>query len=260
MSLLYLVKSRLSDGQRQRLRRLRHLLLLPIRNFRSHRIVRRLGLLPDGRRWRSEIPLSLHYSIQDGSIGYRYRDVPMVKHPVEVALYMRLVWEIKPSTILEIGSNAGGTALWLSDLLRMFGIDGRVVSIDIKRPNDPPKAANLTFVNGDANDLGHILTPALLSTFQRPFLVIEDSSHQYAHTLAVLRFFEPLMQKGEYIVIEDANVTEMGDDARFNGGPARAITEFLQSSSDRFAIDPLYCDHFGYNVTGNPNGYLRCVR
>jgi hypothetical protein len=75
MTLFNLVKSRLSDEQRQSFRRLRHLLLLPIRRFRSYVVERRLGSLPDGRRWRSEVPFGLHYSLQDGSINYRYRDV-----------------------------------------------------------------------------------------------------------------------------------------------------------------------------------------
>src|SRR5262249_34994333 len=66
-----------------------------------------------------------------------YRDVPMLKHPVEVALYMRLIWETKPRTIFEIGSSAGGAAVWMSDLLKTFGIDGQIISIDLKPPAPP---------------------------------------------------------------------------------------------------------------------------
>jgi cephalosporin hydroxylase len=87
--------------------------------------------------------------------------------------------------------------------------------------------------------------------------VIEDASHEYRHTLAVLRFFDPMMQSGEYLVVEDANVTDMGDEARFDGGPGRAIAEFLADSGHRYEIDRDYCDRFGHNFTGNPNGYLR---
>jgi cephalosporin hydroxylase len=28
----------------------------------------------------------------------------------------------------------------------------------------------------------------------------------------------------------------------------------------RFEIDADYCDRYGHNVTGNTNGYLRCIR
>ena len=52
----------------------------------------------------------------------------------------------------------------------------------------------------------------------------------------------------------------MGDEARFDGGPERAIEEFLAGSGGRYVIEERYCDRFGHNVTGNPNGYLRRVK
>jgi cephalosporin hydroxylase len=76
-------------------------------------------------------------------------------------------------------------------------------------------------------------------------------------TLAVQRFFDPLLQSGDYIVIEDANMTEIGTDAGHDGGPARAISEFLGTRGSDYVIDDRYCDLYGFNVTENPNGYLR---
>jgi cephalosporin hydroxylase len=61
----------------------------------------------------------------------------------------------------------------------------------------------------------------------RPWIVIEDSSHHYRDTLAVLRFFDPYMRSAEYIVVEDGNVSDMGNDGNREGGPCRAISEFL---------------------------------
>lgn len=204
------------------------------------------------------MPLHLHVSLIHGLVGYRYRGIPMEKHPVEMALYTRLLWEAKPRTIIEIGTKAAGTATWLSDQLKTFGIDGRIISVDLYPPRPPEgMPTNVLLLRGDANDLALTLTPALLSTLPRPWIVIEDASHKYSATLAVLRFFAPLLQMGEYLVVEDANVTEMGLDARFDGGPARAIAEFLEEFGNEFEIDARYCDQYGRNVTGNPNGYLR---
>jgi cephalosporin hydroxylase len=145
----------------------------------------------------------------------------------------------------------------MGDILNLFGIKGRVISIDLRPPAPPYAPSNVAFLRGDANDIGVTLTPTLLQTLPHPWLVIEDSSHQYQATLAILRFFDSLLQRGEYIVIEDAGVTEMGDDARFDGGPARAIVEFMLGRRRDYEIDADYCDYFGSNVTGNPNGYLR---
>ena len=237
---------------------LKYMVKLPYRAFRRAGIERRLPPLPDGRGWRSLIPPRLHVAFTQGLVGYRYRDIPMEKHPVEMALYTRLLWEAKPRTIIEIGSKAGGTAIWFSDQLRIFGIDGQVVSIDLYPPPSPPGLPEtVSLLHGDANDLARTLTPDFLARLPRPWLVIEDASHKYNATFAVLRFFDPLLEFGEYIVVEDGTVTEMGLDARFDGGPLRAIADFLSERGKDYEIDTRYCDQYGRNVTGNPNGYLR---
>jgi len=181
----------------------------------------------------------------------------MQKHPVDIALYMRLIWELKPRTVIEIGSGAGGSAAWIGDTLKAFGVDAQVISIDLTPPKPIYQPSNVTFMKGDQNDLSATLTPTLIARLPGPWLVIEDASHHYEPTLAVLRFFDPLLSSSEYIVIEDANMTEMGTDAHYAGGPARAICEFLAERRDDYEIDERYCDQYGLNVTENPNGYLR---
>jgi cephalosporin hydroxylase len=239
------------------LEKLKFILKWPYRALRRAGIDRRFSPLPNGRGWRSAIPMGLHVSFYRGVIDYQYRGVPMQKHPLEMALYPRLLWELKPRTIIEIGSFSGGSAVWFGDLLKIFGIDGRVVSVDVKTPSPLLLPEAVRFLEGDANNLAPTLTPELLATLPRPWLVIEDASHEYAATLAVLRFFDPLLQRGEYIVVEDGNVSEMGVDTIFEGGPARAIAAFLNERSADYEIDLRYCDQYGPNVTGNPNGYLR---
>jgi cephalosporin hydroxylase len=72
-----------------------------------------------------------------------------------------------------------------------------------------------------------------------------------------MRFFDPLLQPGEYLVIEDADILLTGQDREREGGPARAVAEFLRDRGDAYEIDARYCDQYGRNVTGNLNGYLR---
>jgi cephalosporin hydroxylase len=218
---------------------------------------RNLPQLPDGRAWRTDLSNKLLWSVQRGTLDYAYRDVPMLKHPVEVALYMRLIWETKPRTIFEIGSSAGGAAVWMSDLLKTFGIDGQIISMDLKPPAPAYHPANVKFLRGDAHNIAPTLPPELLVQGQRPWLVIEDAEHHYRSTLAVMRFFDPLLQPGEYLVIEDADILLTGQDREREGGPARAVAEFLRDRGDAYEIDARYCDQYGRNVTGNLNGYLR---
>jgi cephalosporin hydroxylase len=251
------VKSRLAPEHIERVRRVmrgvRSIYMAPWRVYWRSQI-KDYAALPDGRHWRTAVPSALHFSLQDGTINYRYRDIPMLKHPVEIALYMRLIWETRPGTIIEIGSQSGGAAVWMADMVNLFGIDGRVVSIDLRTPTPKYMPSNVRFLQGDANDIGATLTADLLASFPRPWLVIEDSAHTFVATLAVLEFFANRLNSGEYIVIEDSNASEMG--AADDGGPAKSIAAFL-SRRDDFEIDARYCDQYGLNVTGNPNGYLR---
>jgi cephalosporin hydroxylase len=249
------IKKRLTFEQRRRIIRT----WVALRStFEPGRIrARNLPKLPNGRKWRTALSNALLWTFQGGTLQYQYRDVPMLKQPFEVALYMRLIWETKPGTIIEIGSSSGGAAVWMSDLLKTFGIDGRVVSIDLQPPAPAYHPANVTFLRGDAHDIAATLPAELLSQFKRPWLVIEDAEHHYHSTLAVMQFFDPLLRSGEYLVIEDADILFTGQDRERDGGPARTIAEFLRHRGDSYEIDARYCDQYGYNVTGNPNGYLR---
>jgi len=253
------IKSQFSPEGRKAVRRtidgIKWIYKGPARKWRASQLDARIGKAA-GRGWRSDIPFDLHYSIQRGLIEYTYRGIPMLKHPVEIAHYMRLIWECKPRTIIEIGSHAGGSAVWLSDIMQTYGIDGQVISCDIRPPSPPVSKTNVKFLYGDVAALDQSLQLEQLAELKRPWLVIEDASHRYADTLAALRFFGPKLHSGEYLIVEDGNVLEMGDDAQFEGGPARAIAEFLDECSGTFRIDERTCDWYGRNVSGNPNGYL----
>ena len=88
-------------------------------------------------------------------------------------------------------------------------------------------------------------------------LVIEDADHCYETTIKVLKFFHPYLNKGEYIVIEDGIIYDLGIAQKYNGGPRRALQEFLSEYNHEYEIDSKYCDFFGHNFTWCTNGFLR---
>lgn|SRR5262249_40615091 len=213
---------------------------------------------PDGRKWGSGLPLLAAQSIQVGTLQYSYRGIPMLKNPFDVALYNLLFWQVKPRTVIEIGSFRGGSALWFADMMRNFDAAGKVISIDIQPPTASYQRDDVSFLEGDANSLAVVLTPERLAGIERPLLVVEDADHSPTTSLAVLEFFAPVLLPGEYIVLEDALVSDLGMAHRFNGGPGLAISRFLAAHPE-FQIDTSLCDKYGHNFTGNPNGYLRRV-
>ena len=118
----------------------------------------------------------------------------------------------------------------------------------------------VTFQTADVHQIADAMPPTWVASLPRPLFVIEDSAHTYEATLHVMRHFADLLQHGEYLAVEDSIVTPLGIDYdyTFNGGPARAIQQFLEERAD-FIVDTALCDYFGFNVTYNVNGYLRKV-
>ncbi|HEX9983152.1 MAG TPA: CmcI family methyltransferase [Thermoanaerobaculia bacterium] len=202
----------------------------------------------------TDIPYELLMKIQQGTMAYRYRGIPTLKNPFDLALYPLLLERLQPGTLIEVGTNAGGSALWFAD--QRPGM--RVLSIDLEPPAGVAHPS-VEFLRGDAHRLGDVLTPELMESLARPLLVIEDSSHLAATTTAVLDFFDRWLRPGEYIVVEDGILTAMRAGDAYGGGPLRAIHDFLARAGGRYEIDRSLCDYFGHNVTWNVDGYLRRI-
>ena len=160
----------------------------------------------------SDIPYELLMKIQHGTMNTRYRGLPMLKNPFDLALYTMLLERVQPATLIEIGTNAGGSALWFAD--QRSGM--RVLSIDLEPP--------------------------------------ESVSHSSVRFL-----FDGWLHPGEYIVVEDGILTAMRAAEAYDGGPLRAIHEFLARSGGRYEIDGTLCHYYGRNVTWNVDGYLRRI-
>lgn len=192
---------------------------------------------------------------QAGVMQYRYRGLRCLRSPVDMAIQTRAIWDLQPATLIEIGSHSGGGALWLADTARAYGLKAHVFSVDLAPPQivDP----DVTFLQGDVLALDAVFAEHGLGMCPRPWFVIEDSAHTYEGCLAALNFLSGQMQTGDLLVMEDGVLDELGLSERYQGGPNRAIAEFLTARPETFEIDTALCDMFGRNATYAPNGYLR---
>jgi cephalosporin hydroxylase len=208
-------------------------------------------------RWSSDLPPSLLSTVQGGVFKTQYRGRAFLKSPFDVVLYLQLLQQLRPRTVVEIGAYQGGSLLWFADTLGALGMQPRLFSVDLQPPQlDDPR---ITVLTGDASALANTLDPQLVASFERPLLVIDDSAHLYETTLAVLAFFHPILKPGDYIVIEDGVVDQFHEEQyrRYENGPNRAVASFLERHGDEYAVDRDLCDFYGTNVTYSPNGWLR---
>ena len=193
--------------------------------------------------------------IYDGHFHVTYKGVPAIKCPVDYVLYQMIIWELQPDLIIEIGTNKGGSALYLADLLELNG-KGELHTIDLPENIEDPSLYSHPRISVYKNGFINYDTNGLFK--YSSILVIEDGSHRYEDTLAALNKFAPFVSKGSYFIAEDGIVNELGRRKEFNGGPQKAIKGFLKNNSN-FITDRKWCDFFGPNTTFNVDGYLKRI-
>jgi cephalosporin hydroxylase len=190
--------------------------------------------------------------IDKGHHHTTYKGVKCIKSPFDYVIYQMIIGEVKPDLVIEIGSYQGGSALYLADLLELYG-NGELHTIDIEDKIDNRVRGHKRikiFSDGWENyDL------SLVKHF-KSVLVIEDSSHIYEDTLKVMRKFSPIVSPHSYLIVEDGIIDELGVSKEYGGGPVKAIKEFLATEKN-FEIACQWTDFFGKNATFNTIGYLQ---
>lgn len=162
----------------------------------------------------------------------RWRGLPLFKTAFDFAIYPQLLQELRPRTVLEIGSGSGASALWLADLARIFELDAAVHSVDIR-----PAAAehpHVRFYRGDCRMPETLFPGEVLAQAPRPWLVIEDA-HQ--NVTGVLAWLHDRLAPGDYLVVEDSDVKRP------------ELAAFDAAHPGRYKVDTRYTDFFGRNAT-----------
>jgi FkbM family methyltransferase len=193
--------------------------------------------------------------VYDKHFSVQYKEVPYLKSPMDYVLHQMIIMSLKPDLIIEIGTYRGGGALYYADLLYLLG-KGEVHTINVGNEIVDQKVFNhgqiRFFYDGFENyDLN------LTKGFEK-ILVIDDASHSYVDTLRSLNKFSKVVSKDSYFIVEKGVVDFVKTSVNYNGGPRRAIDEFLQTNSN-FVIDRNWCDYFGTNATFNSDGYLKRI-
>lgn len=182
----------------------------------------------------------------------RWFGVPIQKCPLDLWIYQEILFEVRPEWIVETGSAAGGSALYLAHLCDLLG-NGRVLSIDFALPSELPKHPRLQFIQGDSVGATTLTTVRTVIGTVTPVLVILDSDHHRDHVKTELEAYSPFVTVGSYLIVEDTNLNGHPVAADFGPGPAEAIADFLKTTR-RFRPDPT---REKFLVSANIGGYLR---
>lgn len=188
----------------------------------------------------------------------RWLDVPIQKLPFDLWNYQEILTELQPSLVIEFGSCKGGSALYLSNLLRSMGHSYRVLSVELHQSQIFERARqdqNIEFLESSSADPR---VAEIIAEWQRKLpgavFAILDSDHSKKHVLAEMELLRPLLHKGDYMVVEDGCINGHPLLPGWGEGPFEAIEEYMRLHPEDYSSDRQREMRFGFTFA--PNGYL----
>lgn len=185
----------------------------------------------------------------------KWMGYPVLKTPADLWNYQEILHEIKPDLVIETGTYASGTTLFLAHVMDIIG-KGAVVSIDIKELPLRARHPRISYLSGSSADPGVAEAAARHLEPGASCVVILDADHSKEHVIKEMDLFSPLVTIGSYMIVEDSNVNGHPVYPSFGPGPFEAIEHFLGKNSS-FEADK---SREKFLVSWNPQGYLRRVR
>jgi cephalosporin hydroxylase len=180
--------------------------------------------------------------------------VQVLKYPTDMIAYQEVLWEAQPDLIVECGTFKGGSAYFMASLCDLIG-RGRVLTIDPMVWPGRPQHPRVTYFQASSTapaTVDHVRAAKGSGTC----MVVLDSDHSKAHVLNELRLYAPLVDPGQYLIVEDTNVNGHPVFPEHGPGPWEALVDFLGECQD---FEQMMRGE-KYFLTANPGGYLRKKR
>jgi cephalosporin hydroxylase len=169
-----------------------------------------------------------------------WKGKPIYKTAYDLPIYNMLLWELKPKTIIELGS--GGSTEYIKDMMDTFKLDAKIISMDIKNYNEA--VDNITYLNIDSHDINTIKKHEhLFNNIQHPLLIIEDIHYNIK---PVLDYFYSYTKQGDYFYIEDLPGIKQMDYENW-------------ILNKKLLVDTKYTDYFGINTGCAKNAILKRI-
>jgi len=171
---------------------------------------------------------------------FHWKNYIAFKSVFDLAIYSMLITELKPNIIIEIGSGEGGSAIWLADTMKILGLEPKVYSYDINKPNINYTGVN--FFQFDLNNLGNKEDFPKSEDWGGVKLIIEDA---HVNIPTVLNSIDNKLNKGDYFIVEDSDIKQ------------KELKSFILKSKNNYLLDKYFLDFFGRNGTSAKNSIFK---
>ena len=207
------------------------------------------------------------------SYGFTWMGRQVLQSPEDMIRMQAVVWETRPTVIIETGVAHGGSLLyWASVLDLMSRQDGEsrcVIGVEkglLRATREAIEGTRLSrmieLVEGDSVAEKTLAQVHDLVHRDDKVMVFLDSNHSKDHVLAELDAYAPLVNVGSYIVAQDGLMSDLHDVPRGRpewreDNPVSAVKEFASKRPD-FELDEM-ASMGAPVVTHHPMGWLKRV-
>lgn len=178
---------------------------------------------------------------------------PVWQNVLDLWVTQEAISEVRPSLLIECGTNRGGSSLFYAHLFDLLG-HGRVITIDIERLHtlDHPR---IDYIEGSSTDPEVVaLVRAAVEQSEGAVMVILDSDHSEAHVAAELKAYADFVTPGSLLHVQDGIIDKLTIMRHERPGPLPAIQRFVEANAD-FTCDRERSEKF--LITHHPMGWLR---
>jgi len=207
------------------------------------------------------------------SYGFSWMGRPIIQLPDDLVRIQEVIWQVRPTVIVETGIAHGGSLVFYASLFEAMGA-GRVVGVDIEiRPQNRaaieahPLARRISLIEGSSTDQGVVdAVRALIGPDDRVMVVL-DSNHTRAHVAAELEAYAQLVSVGSYLVATDGIMRDLvgapGVDPGWRDDNPAAAAEAFAAARDDFCLEAPprpFAETALQPLTYWPSAYLRRLR
>jgi cephalosporin hydroxylase len=204
-------------------------------------------------KWRTELGAdellrshAIELVIESNKHNYGYQwewcGVPIIRHPDDIVLQQEIMWNLKPTRVIETGVARGGSLVLSASLMSMIGTVPRVLGLDIQilpHAHGSLKSwideGDIELFEGDStSDAAISRVKTFINKVSEPCLLILDSNHSHEHVLSELTSLAPLLPIGSIVIVADTIVEEMPENYYPNrpwgrgNNPYTAAQQFLK--------------------------------
>ncbi len=179
---------------------------------------------------------------------HKWKGLTLMKDPMTLSVYMMILQELKPKTILEFGTFDGGSALWMEDLINSLQFECDIHTFDINQERIKlPSYSKVKSHKLDNNKIKEfvIQRSVLFENMKSPILMIEDS---HENAVEVIKSIDPFLKSGDYLIVEDTL-----DQKKYQ----ETILSENGINDMNYVVDTFFCDFWGVNNSWNINSIFR---